>query len=48
MRLDNEYILSQNRKYNVQFGKSQIGTQKTISPVFFWGGVLAALGNILK
>ena len=27
MGLPNEYILSQNRKYNVQFGKSQKGTR---------------------
>ena len=28
MGLPNEYILSQNNKYNVQFGKSQKGTQR--------------------
>ena len=33
MGLSNEYILSQNSKYNVQFGKSQKGTQTTFSPV---------------
>ena len=33
------YILSQNKKYNVQFGKSQKGTQTMISPVFFSGGL---------
>ena len=38
MGLPNEYILSQNRKYNVQFGKSQKGTQTTISLGFFSGG----------
>ena len=36
MGLPNEYILSQNRKYNVQFAKSQKGTQTMISPGFFW------------
>ena len=35
MGLPNEYILSQNRKYNVRFGKSQKGTRTTISPFFF-------------
>ena len=42
--INNEYLLSQNRKYNVQFGKSQKGTQTTISAGFF----LAALGNVLN
>ena len=31
--------MSQNRKYNVQFGKSKKETQTTISPVFFSGGL---------
>ena len=44
MGLPNEYILSQNKKHNVQFSKSQKGTQTTISPGFF----LAALGNVLN
>ena len=39
MRLPNEYILSQNRKFNVKFGKSQKGTQTTISPGFFSGSL---------
>ena len=39
MGLPNEYILSQNRKYNVQFGKSQKGTQTTISLGFISGGL---------
>ena len=39
MGLPNEYILSQNREYNVQFGKSQKGTKTTISPSFFSGGL---------
>ena len=30
MGLPNEYILSQNRKYDVQFGKSQKRTQTTV------------------
>ena len=34
----NEYILSQNRKYNVQFGKSQKGTQR-FPQLFFSGGL---------
>ena len=44
MGLPNEYILSQNRKYNVQFGKSKKRTRTVISPGFF----LAALGNVLN
>ena len=39
MELPNEYILSLNRKYIVQFAKSQKETQTTISPVFFSGGL---------
>ena len=41
MGFPNEYLLPQNKKYNVQFGKSQKGTQRTIFPVFlfFSGGL---------
>lgn len=39
MGLPNEHLLSTNKKYNVQFGKSQKGTQTTISPCFFSGGL---------
>ena len=37
MGLPNEYLLSKNRKYNVQFDKSQKGTQTMISPGFSCG-----------
>ena len=39
MGLPNGYFSSQNRKYNVQFGKPQKGIQTTISPGFFSGGL---------
>ena len=39
MGLPTEYILSQKRKYSVQFGKSQKGTQIKFSPGFVSGGL---------
>ena len=39
MELPNEYILSQNKKYNVQFGKSQKELNQQFSHVFFSGGL---------
>ena len=44
--MPNEYILSQNRKYNVLFGKSQKGTQTAISPGFFSSGGLGKCSKL--
>ena len=46
MGLPNEYILSQNRKYNVQFGNSQKGTQTTIFSGFFFSGGLGKCSKL--